>query len=201
MDPGDLVAVGADLAPSTLITAYASGVFPMAVRKRQLGWWCPDPRGVLPLDGLRVSRSLRRSIGRYQVTVDRDFEAVIRSCMATPRPHGWITDDFVRAYLRLFELGFAHSVEARDETGRLVGGLYGISIGGLFAGESMFSASLDASKVALIQLVERLHSHGATLLDVQWTTPHLATLGVIDVPRTQYLERLSEALDRPAGFG
>lgn len=193
----DLVAVGADLEPGTLLTAYRSGLFPMPIRRRVLGWWSPDPRGVLPVDGLLVSRSLRRSLRRYTVTVDADFEAVMRACGDPRREHGWITDAFVAAYLELHRLGWAHSVETWSAEGELVGGLYGVSIGGFFAGESMFHRSVDASKVALAHLVEALGAIDGALLDVQWRTEHLASLGVVEVDRPRYLELLGRALSAP----
>lgn len=195
-DPSGLVVVGGDLAPETLVTAYCGGLFPMPVgRRRRLGWWSPEPRGVIPLDGLVVSRSLRRSVHRYEIRVDTAFETTVRRCGDPRRPHGWITTDFVDAYARLHRLGVAHSVEAWDGD-ELVGGLYGVSIGGLFAGESMFHSATDASKVALVSLVERLRERGATLLDVQWSTPHLATLGAIEIARADYLRGVADAVDR-----
>lgn len=194
-DDDGLVGVGADLEPGTLLTAYRSGLFPMPLR-RSIGWWSPDPRGVLPLDGLRVTRSLRRSVRRYELRFDTAFPEVVRRCADPRRPHGWISPAIASAYGRLHELGWAHSVEAW-EGDRLVGGLYGVSVDGLFAGESMFHDAVDASKVALVGLVEHLRAAGAQLLDVQWTTPHLARLGVIDVPRDRYLDLLAEALGRP----
>lgn len=200
-DADGLVGIGADLEPATLLAAYRTGLFPMHVRRRTIGWWSPDPRGVLPLDGLKVSRSLRRSVERYTTTRNRCFERVVRACGDPRRPHGWINDDIVAAYVRLHEMGWAHSVETwlDDE---LVGGLYGIRIGRFFAGESMFSTATDASKVALVHLVEWLRSTGAVLLDVQWQTPHLASLGVVAVPRHQYLRMLADALaDDHAGDG
>jgi leucyl/phenylalanyl-tRNA--protein transferase len=166
--------------------------------RRPIGWWSPDPRGVLPLDGLRVSRSLRRSLRRYEVHVDRAFDEVVAGCADPARDGGWITTDIRTAYGRLHRLGWAHSVEAWDiETGELAGGLYGVQVAGLFAGESMFQRSVDASKVALVGLVERLRTAGAVLLDVQWQTDHLASLGAIEVPRATYLELLEEALATP----
>jgi leucyl/phenylalanyl-tRNA--protein transferase len=197
-DPAGPVAIGADLEPATILAAYRAGVFPMPVhRGRTLAWWSPDPRGVIPLDGLHVSRSLARSVRRYRTTVDAAFDVVMASCADPRRPGGWITRGIRRAYSRLHELGWAHSVEAWTEDGRLAGGLYGVSIGGLFAGESMFHRETDGSKVALVGLVDRLRDGGATLLDVQWTTPHLVTLGAVDVPRAEYLARLADAVDRP----
>ncbi|MBA3654420.1 MAG: leucyl/phenylalanyl-tRNA--protein transferase [Actinobacteria bacterium] len=164
----------------------------------RLGWFSPDPRAVLPLDGLRISRSLRRSCRRYTVTVDHDFAAVIRACGDPVRPHGWINDEIVGAYERLHAAGFAHSVEAwSPETGGLAGGLYGVALGGLFAGESMFSHQADASKVALVALVSALRTGGGVLLDVQWQTDHLASLGAVEIPRERYLELLAAAVDLP----
>ncbi len=192
-DAQGLVAVGADLEPGTLLAAYRGGLFPMPFSRRRIGWWSPDPRGVLPLDGLRVSRSLRRSRARYEVRFDTAFETVMRRCGDPRRPHGWINDDFVRAYARLHELGWVHSVETWLD-GELVGGLYGVRIDGLFAGESMFHTAADASKVALVALVEWLRDTDATLLDVQWSTEHLASLGVIEISRPEYLDRLAVAV-------
>lgn len=194
-DRHGLCAVGADLAPGTLLAAYRSGLFPMPVRKRTLGWWSPDPRGVLPLDGLKVSRSLQRSCRRYEVRVDTRFREVMERCGDPRRPHGWITHEFVDAYERLFDLGWTHSVETYLD-GVLVGGLYGVLIGRFFAGESMFSVERDASKVALVTLVDLLRAAGVTLLDVQWTTEHLVSLGAIDVPRSEYLTLLRDAIER-----
>jgi leucyl/phenylalanyl-tRNA--protein transferase len=205
--PGeDLVGVGADLEPGTLLAAYRAGMFPMGLGRNgrgPIGWWSPDPRGVLPLAGLRVSRSLRRSTRHYQVRVDTAFEQVVAGCAAPERPGRWITSAIAEAYARLHALGWAHSVECwRGE--RLAGGLYGVAVGGLFAGESMFHREPDASKVALVALVGLLGSDGGAgrLLDVQWRTEHLAGLGVIDVPRPTYLFRLETALSlpRPAAF-
>ena len=199
-DESGLIGVGADLGPGTVLAAYRSGIFPMPVgRSGPLGWWSPDPRGVLPLDGLRVSRSLRRSCSRYEVRVDTAFTEVIAQCADPHRPGGWITPDFEAAYAELHELGWAHSVEAWTSDGELVGGLYGIAVGGLFAGESMFHRRRDASKVALVGLVDRLRADGdpRRLLDVQWCTDHLATLGAVEIPRDEYLRRLAVALEAP----
>ncbi len=198
-DAQGLVAVGADLEPGTLLAAYRGGLFPMPFSRRRIGWWSPDPRGILPLDGLRISRSLRRSCARYEVRFDTAFETVMRRCGDPRRPHGWINDDFVRAYARLHELGWVHSVETWLD-GELVGGLYGVRIDGLFAGESMFHTASDASKVALVALVEWLRDTDATLLDVQWRTDHLASLGVVEIARSEYLERLAVAVGA-AGSG
>lgn len=196
-DASGVVAVGADLAPGTLLEAYRRGLFPMRLAPGgPIAWWSPDPRGILPLDGVRVSRSLARSCRRFEVRVDTAFEAVVRWCADPRRPYGWIDAEFVAAYVRLFELGWAHSVETWVDD-ELVGGLYGVAIGGFFAGESMFHRRRDASKVALVALVELLREGGATLLDVQWTTEHLASLGAVDVPRAEYLHRLQAAIVQP----
>ncbi len=199
-DEHGLVAVGADLAPGTLLTAYRAGLFPMPLgRTDKLGWWSPDPRGVIPLDDLRVTRSLRRSLRRYRITADVAFADVVDACRAIERPHGWISPEIRDAYVRLHKLGWAHSVEAWSEQGELVGGLYGVSIGGLFAGESMFHVDRDASKVALVSLVGRLAHGGVTrLLDVQWATEHLRSLGAVEIPRSEYLARLSAAAKQPS---
>jgi len=194
-DDNGLCGIGADLEPGTLLAAYRGGIFPMPVRRKTLGWWSPDPRGVIPLDGLIVSRSLRRSCRRYEVRFNTCFRDVMERCGDPNRPHGWITPQFVDAYEALHRLGWAHSVEAFVD-GRLVGGLYGVRIGGLFAGESMFSDATDASKVALVSLVDSLVETGATLLDVQWTTPHLMSIGAVDVPRSTYLHLLADAIRR-----
>jgi leucyl/phenylalanyl-tRNA--protein transferase len=196
----DLVALGADLEAGTLITAYSLGLFPMPVTldREELGWFSPVERGVLPLDAMKVSRSLRRAARDFEIRVDTAFEEVLTQCGSPDRPDGWITPEFVRGYSRLHHLGWAHSVEAwRD--GRLAGGLYGVSIGGLFAGESMFHRERDASKVALLGLVDLLRDEHADdrLLDVQWQTPHLASLGVVRRPREEYLEALGRALRLP----
>jgi leucyl/phenylalanyl-tRNA--protein transferase len=205
MGDDDLVGVGLDLEPDTLLVAYRSGLFPMRLHGRRgpLGWWSPDPRGVLPLDALRVTRSLRASCRRYRVTVDTAFEDVVTGCADRRRPGGWIGRDFRDAYRRLAALGHAHSVEVWDlADGSLAGGLYGIGLGGLFAGESMFHRRRDASKVALVHLVRLLVSDGVPgrLLDVQWNTPHLASLGAVDVPRDRYLRLLAAALPLPSPF-
>ena len=194
-EPGaEILGVGADLEPGTLLDAYRSGMFPMPVeRNGPIGWWSPDPRGIMPLGGLRVSASLRKSARKFVTTIDQDFSAVIGLCADPSRPHGWIDGAVIEAYEELYRLGYAHSVETRTPDGDLVGGLYGIEIDGLFAGESMFSLERDASKVALMRLVDLLRAAPQVerrLLDVQWRTDHLATLGVIEIPRSRYLELL-----------
>ncbi len=192
-DSDGLVAIGGDLEAATLIDAYRSGLFPMPVSKRHIGWFSPDPRGIIPIDALRVTRSLRQSMRRSVVTVNEDFERVMRACADPRRPHGWINETFISAYTRLHRLGWAHSVETRTETGELVGGLYGVRIGGFFAGESMFSLQRDASKVALVALVELMKASRMELLDVQWLTAHLESLGATAIPRSDYLGRLARA--------
>jgi leucyl/phenylalanyl-tRNA--protein transferase len=195
-----VVGIGADLEPGTLLAAYRSGLFPMPLDGAHggpLAWWSPDPRGVLPLDGLHLTRSLRRSCARYEVRVDTAFADVVAECADRRRPGAWITREVAAAYTRLHELGWAHSVEAWDDQG-LAGGLYGVAVDGLFAGESMFHHRTDASKVALVGLVDLLAEDGAPrLLDVQWATEHLRSLGAVEVPRSGYLARLAGVRDLP----
>jgi leucyl/phenylalanyl-tRNA--protein transferase len=208
---GEVVGIGADLEPGTLLAAYRAGLFPMPARKRVVAWWSPDPRGILPMGpggGLRVSRSLRKSCGRFEIRLNTAFDEVIEACADRRRPGRWIDRDIIRAYRRLHELGWVHSVEAWDEQGRLAGGLYGVAIGGLFAGESMFHRRTDASKVGLVALVSVLSgldgsAGGGRLLDVQWATPHLASMGAVEVSRSRYHELLAGALElpQPAVFG
>jgi leucyl/phenylalanyl-tRNA--protein transferase len=196
----DLIGVGLDLRPETLLKGYRLGIFPMRLQgpRGRLGWWSPNPRGILPLEGLKVSKSLRQSARRYTVTVDTDFAGVLDGCADPVRPDAWIGPDIIEAYTTLFEMGVAHSVETRLD-GELVGGLYGVCIGGLFAGESMFHRANDASKVALLRLVQLLTEDGITgrLLDTQWTTPHLVSLGAVDVSRETYQSLLVRALRLP----
>jgi leucyl/phenylalanyl-tRNA--protein transferase len=201
--PDGVLAFGADLEPGTLLAAYRAGVFPMPIGggMREMAWFSPDPRGIVPLDEFRPSRSLRRSARRFTVTADTAFAEVIAGCADRRRPGAWITRGVRAAYERLHALGWAHSIEVWDDEGALAGGLYGVEIGGLFAAESKFHRRTDASKVALAALVERLRAAGgARLLDVQWTTPHLASLGARDVPRPEYLRLLRAALDEPPAF-
>ncbi len=182
------------LTPALLVRAYCAGFFPMAdARHGRIRWYSPDPRAVIPLDAFHVPRSLRRTIrrGLFAVQVNTGFGEVIRAC--ADRPETWISDEIVRAYEALHALGLAHSVETWQE-GRLVGGLYGVALGGAFFGESMFSRVTDASKVALVALVERLRARGFVLLDTQFLTPHLARFGAVEIPRAEYLRRLDEAL-------
>ncbi len=200
-DADGLVGVGADLEPATILAAYRRGMFPMPLGAHgPIGWWSPDPRAVIPLDGLRVTRSLRRSRRRYEIRIDTAFAEVIDACADPRRPHGWISPEVRRAYGTLHDLGWAHSVEAWScDGGELAGGLYGLAVGGLFAGESMFHRRTDASKVALAELVDILGADGRAdrLLDVQWQTPHLAGLGAVEVPRADYVARVAAAVELP----
>ncbi len=190
----DLVGLGADLAPGTVLQAYRMGLFPMHVDTGELGWWSPDPRGILRLVDFRVSRSLRKSSGRFEITIDQAFARVMRECGDSRRDGLWITEDFIATYSTLHDMGWAHSIEVW-RTGELVGGLYGIEIGGLFAGESMFHRERDASKVALVALVNKLRTCGeGRFIDVQWRTNHLASLGAIAISRAEYLSDLKSAL-------
>ncbi len=195
-----LLAGGGDLEPGTILEAYRHGIFPWPDPGGRLLWWSPDPRAILPLDAFHMSRSLRRvrRRGRFAVTRDRSCAAVIAGC-SDRREGTWITAPMASAYLRLHRLGWVHSVEVWCE-GQLAGGLYGVAIGGFFAAESMFHRVADASKVALAELVDHLRARGFMLLDVQLKTPHLASLGVIEIPRAAYLERLRSALALRVSF-
>jgi len=195
MGDDDLVAIGADLEPSTLINAYSHGLFPMPMSGKKIGWWCPVTRGIIPLDGLRVSRSLQKHLKRFTIRVDTCFAQVMKACGDPSRPHGWINLEFIRAYSHLHAMGWAHSVEVFHDD-LLVGGVYGVRVGKLFAGESMFHTQTDASKAALVALVALLDAAGITLFDVQWTTPHLISLEAIDIHRDDYLALLAQAQNR-----
>jgi leucyl/phenylalanyl-tRNA---protein transferase len=197
---GDVVVLGGDLEPGTLLQGYRKGMFPMYLPDGHLGWWSPIERAILPLEGLRVSRSLRQSCRRFQVSVDSDFETVIKACADPQRADSWIRPDIVEAYIRLHRLGWAHSVEVWNYEGQLAGGLYGVAIGGLFAGESMFHTERDASKVALVHLLVVMNEGHGRLLDVQWQTPHLESLGAVVIGKNAYLERLGDALSGPDPF-
>lgn len=199
-DAEGLVAQGGDLEPSTLIAAYRQGIFPWPYDEASLLWWSPDPRAVLPLDGLHVSRRLARTLrsGRFRVTVNAAFTAVIDGCAA--RDETWITPALRAAYVRLHALGWTHSVEVWSAGGGLAGGLYGVAVGGLFAAESMFHRERDASKAAVVALVQHARRVGITLLDVQIPSPHLASLGARAIPRREYLALLAMALERRVTF-
>lgn len=202
-DPDGPVAIGGDLEPGTLLAAYRTGLFPMPIgRRARIGWWSPDPRGVLELDELHVSRSLVRSMRHFEIRINTSFESVMRGCADPRRPHGWIDADILTAYVRLHELGWTHSVETWHD-GQLVGGLYGVCIGAFFAGESMFHHETDASKAALVGLVEVMRDQGPArpgpgLIDVQWSTPHLASLGITEMDRDVYLRRSTAAMALPS---
>jgi leucyl/phenylalanyl-tRNA--protein transferase len=188
--------------PVLLVAAYRQGVFPMAVEDGAIAWFSPDPRGVIPLETFHVPSRLARMVrrGTFEIRIDHDFERVIRACADRGDDDGtWISEDIVEAYVELARLGLAHSVEAwQDE--QLAGGLYGVHLGGAFFGESMFHRVTDASKVALVALVERLRARGFTLLDTQWITPHLEQFGAVEIPRAEYVRRLEDAIARPCRF-
>jgi leucyl/phenylalanyl-tRNA---protein transferase len=195
--PHDAWGLGADLEPGTLLGAYRAGLFPMRVDE-DLIWWSPVRRAVIPVDGFKASRSLRRAARRYEIRVDTVFDDVITACADPLRPHGWIDASFVAAYVELHKLGWAHSVEAWDDHG-LAGGLYGVGIHGLFAAESKFYRRAGASKATVLALVEYLAAAGggARLLDVQWATPHLVSLGAVEITRSEYHGLLDAALLLP----
>ena len=195
-----LVAVGGDLSVERLLEAYQSGLFPWSADP--ITWWSPDPRGVLPVGAVHVSRSLARTLRRapYTVSFDQNFSAVIRACAEVPRSGAsstWISPQLLEAYEQLAQAGHAHSVECWQE-GLLVGGVYGVSVGGFFAGESMFHRADDASKVALVHLDRHLASRGFTLLDCQMVTSVTRSLGAMEIPRTDYLDRLARAVGQPS---
>ena len=200
--PDGLVAIGGDFSPSWLRLAYATGVFPWSVSP--ITWWSPDPRGILELDELHISRSLGRSIRRsgFRVTSDQAFPEVIRACAAAPRDgqRTWITEEFIEAYQQLHQLGDAHSIEVWEDD-QLAGGLYGVATGGCFAGESMFHRATDASKVGLVRLIEHLRTRGYVLFDTQMLTPVTQSLGAREIPRTEFLERLAAAIQMSVTFG
>lgn len=182
-----------------LLQAYAEGVFPMSLENGEIGWFSPDPRGILPLDTFHIPHGLRRALKKkkFEIRFNHDFEAVLRAC--AQREDTWISEEIIGSYLALHRQGFAHSVEAWSENG-LAGGLYGVSLGGAFFGESMFHTETDASKIALVTLIEHLRQRGYTLLDTQWVTPHLTTFGASNIPRKTYLSRLRGALQLDCRF-
>ena len=193
-DDDDIVAAGADLETDTLLYAYAHGMFPMFVNKRNLAWWSPVDRGVIPLDGLRITRSMQQSAKKFTCTVNQAFTEVMTLCGSMRTDGNWINQTFIDAYTQLHEEGLAHSVEVWNEAGDLVGGLYGVRINRFFAGESMFHIETDASKVALMYLVQLMTLDGMELLDTQWRTDHLESLGCIAIPREKYLQLLASAI-------
>jgi leucyl/phenylalanyl-tRNA--protein transferase len=201
-DDDGLLAVGGDLKPGTLLLAYRNGIFPWTTHP--ITWWSPDPRTIIEIDGLHVSRSLRRIISGkiFTMSFDRAFTQVMEGCAAPGpgREETWITPQFIIAYTRLHSLGYAHSVECWKDD-RLVGGLYGVSIGGFFAGESMFSRAPNASKAAMAAIFERLRSRGYALFDCQLKTAHLSSMGAVQITRSEYLRRLAEATAKPCVFG
>lgn len=204
MPKDDLVTLGADLKPETLIDSYKHGIFPMHLQienKREIGWWSPQQRGILPLNKINISSSLKKSIKKYYVTFDQDFDAVIEGCGDDKRPKGWINKDIKTAYKKLFELGYVHSVEVWNKKDELVGGLYGVEVNGLFAGESMFHKQTDASKTAMVYLVNQLkEAGGERIFDVQWQTPHLKSMGVIKISRAKYISLLPEVMNTTPAF-
>lgn len=205
--PDGVLLVGGSLAPDWMLEAYRRGIFPMPIkvdRRRLIAWLAPDPRGVLEFDSLHVSRRLARRLrrGEFQFAVNRAFDHVVEAC-AEPRGHDddcWLTLSMQNAYMTLHKLGHAHSVEV-FQNGSLVGGLFGVAIGGLFAAESMFHRVTDASKAAVVFLVDRLQNRGFTLLDVQWTNAHTRRLGAADISRAEYVSRLATAVERNVTFG
>lgn len=196
--------MGGELSCERLLDAYRHGIFPWPVYAEDpMLWWSPDPRAILPLEGLHVPRRLERRLraGEFQVAYDTEFEAVIRSCSVGPGREGgtWLTSEMIDAYCELHRQGHAHSVECWQD-GKLAGGAYGVAIGGLFAAESMFYRVRDASKAAVAYLVRHLNERGYQLLDVQQWTPHTGSLGVVEVSRDAYLRRLQEVVDLPVTF-
>jgi len=187
--------------PAVLVRAYREGRFPMGLEGGEIGWFSPDPRGILPLDTFHVPARLGRALRRraFEVRIDSAFDAVMRACAAGRADGTWINEEILASYSALHRLGLAHSVEAW-QNGTLAGGLYGVHLGGAFFGESMFHRAPNASKVALVALVERLHRQGFALLDTQWVTPHLAQFGAVEIPRRQYLRLLTTALEKPCRF-
>jgi leucyl/phenylalanyl-tRNA--protein transferase len=195
-DETGLVAVGGDLEPETMLLAYRRGIFPWFGLDQPVCWWSPDPRAVLELDGLHVARRLGRTLrsGKFTTTVNRAFDDVLAGCADRPPEETWITPEMVAAYCRLHARGHCHSVEAW-QGGELAGGVFGVTVGGLFAGESMFCRRSDGSKVALVALVERLKQRGFVLFDVQFRTGHTTRMGAVEIPRAEYLRRLAAAVN------
>ena len=203
--PDGLVAVGGDLSPERLLDAYRCGIFPWPMSDEDpMPWWSPNPRAILPLDGLHISRRLRRTLraGKFQVTCDQAFRDVLHGCASAQDRlrETWLSEEMIGGYVEMHRLGHAHSVEVWYE-GQLAGGTYGLAIGGLFAAESMFYRERDASKIALAYLLAHLNARGYTLLDVQQWTSHTGRMGVVEISRDAYLEKLAAAVDLPVTFG
>jgi len=198
-----LVAIGGDLSPARLLLAYERGIFPWSAPEDPLLWWSPDPRAIVHPSDIKVSKSMRNVLNQAQYTIsfDRDFEGVMRGCADRPGEGTWITDDFVNAYLTLHELGFAHSVEAWNDDDDLVGGLYGVSLGSMFFGESMFARSSNASKVAFVTLARQLKRWKFDCIDCQIMNPHLESLGARHIQRNEFLSILSAALEQDTKRG
>ncbi|WP_132150906.1 leucyl/phenylalanyl-tRNA--protein transferase [Kribbella antiqua] len=196
--PKDVVAGGADLEPGTVLAAYRRGLFPMPDHRGSLLWWSPVDRGVIEVAGYRPTRSLRRARSKYEIRVNTAFDQVIRACADPRRTGAWIDQGIIASYTELHRLGWVHSVEAWDGD-ELAGGLYGVAIGGLFAGESMFHHKTDGSKAAVAGLIELLDDEYAEdrVFDIQWVTDHLATLGAISIPRDQYVRKVRRAVTLP----
>ena len=187
------------MSPDRLLLAYERGIFPWSAPEDPLLWWCPDPRAVLQPEHIKVSKSMRAVLrkGTYTITLDTAFEGVIQGCAHRPGEGTWITDDFIQAYIKLHKLGFAHSVEAWNDSGELVGGLYGVSLGSMFFGESMFARSPNASKAAFIALSRHLAAQEFDLIDCQIMNPHLASMGAQHITRPSFLEALERAMKHP----
>ena len=196
-----LLAIGGDLTPQRLLIAYRSGIFPWSEEGLPVLWWSPHPRAILELDALKVTRRLKRTCqsGRFELAVNRSFETVMRHCAQRPKQANWITSSMIAAYSELNRMGYAHSVEAWQD-GELAGGIYGVAIGGFFAGESMFYRRSDASKVAFVYLVNRLQQRGFTLFDLQIINDHTARFGATEIARDRFLKRLKLAIELPVRF-
>ena len=195
---------GSTYDPEVLLSAYERGLFPMPLEvdgnPTAIGWWSPARRAIFYPDQIRITRSLKQSLKKYRVTFDTAFEQVMRSCGDPSRPQGWITEDVIEAYVHMHQLGHAHSVEVWDRKDKLVGGLYGVESGGVFAGESMFHTSRDASKVALVHLANRLNDGRGRIIDTQWMTDHLKSLGAQEMSRSDYVDLIATKQDVPSAF-
>lgn len=196
-----LTSFGSNWKPDTLLAAYRVGLFPMPYEldgaEVAIGWWSPQSRAIFYPDQIHVSNSLRSAINKFTITVDQDFESVIRACADPARERGWINEDVISAFSELHQMGFAHSIEVWDREGRLAGGLYGIEVGGIFAGESMFHSASNASKAALVHLGKLLADGSGRLIDTQWMTPHLESMGAKPIERRKYCGILPRLLEIP----